>query len=147
LLQEKFVLVEIPSALYAGFYWTLKQLQNQSRSEESLAFESSIAPSEAGASPEVSPPAYTNEDGFAYQLDALRTKGAKIEAHSLTLKPIDISADYQAKTTFVDSLCRQTTLDRGQATALSENLCRGFAFSQGPPGSGKTYDLSKAFST
>lgn len=64
LLQERFVLVEIPSALYAGFYWTLKQLQNQFKSEKRLSFLSSIASSEAGASPEVSPPVYTNIDGI-----------------------------------------------------------------------------------
>ena len=139
LLQERFVLVEIPSALYAGFYWTLKQLQNQFKSEERLAFLSSIASSGAGASPEVSSPVYTNNDGFAYQLDALRIKGAQAGTDSFTLKPMDLLAYHQAKENFIDSLCRQTT--------LGENLCRGFAFTQGPPGTGKTYGPSKGLDT
>ena len=144
LLQERFVLVEIPSALYAGFYWTLKQLQNQFKSEERLAFSSSIASSEAGSSPEVSPPVYTNIDGFAYQLDALRIKGVQTGTDSLTLKPMDLLAYHHAKENFVDNLCRQTALDRGQATALSENLCSGFAFTQGHPAQGKRMAAPKA---
>ena len=136
--------MEIPNALYAGFFWTLKQLQSQSNREEHLAFLSSIAPSEAGASPDVSPPRYTHIDGFAYQLDSLRIKEFQADPDSLTLKPLEISVDRHAKENFVENLCHQTTLDWGQATALTENLCRGFAFTQGPPGTGKTYDLCRS---
>lgn len=139
--------MEIPSALYAGFYWTLKQLQNQFKSEERLAFLSSIASSEAGASPEVSPPVYKNIDGICGP--------ARRVAHQRCPNwdgLIDIEADgligvSSCKENFVDNLCRQTTLDRGQATALSENLCSGFAFTQGPPGTGKTYGRSKSLDT
>ena len=54
--QERFGLVELPKVLYVGFYWTLKDLQNKSASDENLAFIKSIAPSTAGSSPEVSIP-------------------------------------------------------------------------------------------
>lgn len=137
LLHERFVLVELPSTLYAGFYWTLKQLQNQSQGEDPIAFLDTIA-SGPGVSPEVSPPKYTSAEGFAYQLDVLRQKGTFEGKDSLVLKPNDLVANEELKYDFIDTVCRETTLDRGQAVALCENLCRGLAFTQGPPGAGKT---------
>ena len=139
LLSEKFVLLELPNALYAGFYWTLKQLQSQSANKEELAFVSSIAPTTAGTSPVVSLPEYAATDGFCFQLDALRTNSNCDNRGSLTLRPIELVSDDQSKFNWIDTICRETTLDRGQATALCENLCRGFAFTQGPPGTGKTF--------
>ena len=138
LLQERFILVELPNTLYAGFYWTLKQLQNQSRNQESLAFLSLIAPWVPGESPEVSPPEYASVDGFTYQLDVLRQKDCPRRSDSLILKPKDVLADKQVRDTCIETLCSETTLDRGQATALCDTLCRGLAFTQGPPGTGKT---------
>ena len=137
--QEKFVIVELPNVLYAGFYWTLKDLQNISASEKDLAFIASIAPSTAGSSPEVSLPEYATLDGFAFQLDSLRKKDDATIKSSLTLKPKEVVSDRKAKDHAIEDLCRETTLDRGQARALCENLCRDFAFTQGPPGTGKTY--------
>ena len=136
-MQEKFVLVEMPNALYAGFNWTLTQLQNQSISNEDLAFLTSIAPSAAGASPAVLPPVYAMNEDFYFQLDPLRKLEAK-NGPSLTLNVNDIASSLAKEMEFVDTLCSETTLDRGQASALCQNLCRGFAFTQGPPGTGKT---------
>ncbi len=138
LLQERFILVELPNTLYAGFYWTLKQLQNQSQNEERLAFLSLISPWVPGQSPQVSPPKYASADGFAYQLDVLRQKGSSESSDILTLKPNDLLADKQVRDTCIETLCSETTLDRGQAIALCDTLCRGLAFTQGPPGTGKT---------
>ena len=141
--QERFVIVELPSVLYVGFYWTLKDLQNKSASKKDLAFIASIAPSTTGSSPEVSMPEYATTDDFAFQLNSLRKKGDAAVAKSLTLRPTEVMSDNQSKKNSIDDLCRETTLDRGQATALCENLCRGFAFTQGPPGTGKTYVFSR----
>ena len=138
LLQERFILVELPSTLYAGFYWTLKQLQNQSQNEERLAFLPLISPWVPGQSPEVSPPEYASVDGFAYQLDVLRQKRSPERSDSLTLRPNDLLADKQVRDECIKTLCSETTLDRGQATALCDTLGRGLAFTQGPPGTGKT---------
>ena len=140
--QERFIMVELPSVLYVGFYWTLKDLQNKSASHEELAFITSIAPSTAGSSPEVSMPEYATRSDFAFQLDSLCAKSDSTVRHTLTLKPREVTSDYRAKENAIEELCRETTLDRGQATALCENLCRGFAFTQGPPGTGKTCVLS-----
>ena len=131
------MIVELPNVLYVGFFWTLKDLQNKSGSEKDLAFVASIAPSTAGSSPEVSIPEYATMDDFAFQLDSIRTTGDVARTKPLSLKPREIVSD-QARNHAIDELCRETTLDRGQATALCENLCRNFAFTQGPPGSGKT---------
>ncbi len=140
--QERFCLVELPNVLYIGFYWTLKELQNKSASDKPLAFITSIAPSTAGSSPEVSIPEYAEVDDFAFQLNSLRKKDNAAYTSSLTLRPRELVSDNQAKIAAIDDLCQETTLDRGQATALCENLCRGFAFTQGPPGTGKTYGIS-----
>ena len=138
ILQDKFILVELPNTLYAGFYWTLKQLQSQSQNEEHLAFLSLISPWVPGESPKVSPPKYSSVDGFTYQLDVLRQKGSPERSDSLTLRPNDLLADKQVRDAFIETLCCETTLDRGQAIALCDTLCRGLAFTQGPPGTGKT---------
>lgn len=129
--QERFGLVDLPNVLYLGFYWTLKDLQNKSASDEHLAFIASIAPSTARSSPEVSIPEYATVDDFAFQLNSLRKKGDAAYTSSLTLRPNELVSDNEAKIIAIDNLCQETTLDRGQATALCENLCRGFAFTQG----------------
>ena len=143
-------MVELPSVLYVGFYWTLKDLQKKSAGHDELAFITSIAPSTAGSSPEVSIPEYATRSDFAFQLDSLCKKSdSAVRHHTLTLKPGEVISDQRAKDKAIEELCRETTLDRGQATALCENLSRGFAFTQGPPGTGKTYSsgLSPFFSS
>lgn len=159
--KKKFVLVEVPKALYAGFYWTLQQLQRQSYSDEDLAFVSSIAPSVPGISPQVSPPEYAVDNDFAFQLDCLRKNGCTDGQPPLILRPSELASDEKQLGRLMGIICQETTLDRGQAVALCENLCRGFAFTQvhyfsqlsvfnmtkdkaqGPPGTGKTYVLTK----
>lgn len=139
LRRAKFVLAEIPKALYAGFSWTLRNLQNQYGSSNEIAFLSSIAPSTAHASPVASPPRYTENEHFSFNVDVLCKDRESDNRTSLALKPSDVLVDLNTQTTYIDDLCNRTTLDRGQATALCENLCRGLAFTQGPPGTGKTY--------
>lgn len=140
--QERFAIVELPNVLYIGFYWTLKDLQNKSASDNQLAFISSIAPSDAGSSPEVSTPEYAGMDDFAFQLNSLRKQSDAVATSSLELRPREFLLDHESKFSAINRLCEETTLDRGQAIALCENLCRGFAFTQGPPGTGKTYVFS-----
>lgn len=138
LLQEQFVLVDIPNALYAGFFWTLKNLQSQSQSDQQIAFLPSIGPSTAGTSPELSVPDYTKAPDFQYKLDVLR-KDEFSGRSALTLRPQDFLSNDQLQSQFIETLCQETTLDHGQAYALCENLCRGLAFTQGPPGTGKSF--------
>lgn len=138
LLNERFVLVEVPNVLYAGFSWTLKNLQARSESNQQIAFVSTIAPLSAGASPEVSLPKYTKADGFEYRLDVLRKESTFKAQSPLSLRPKEIISDEKLPSQLVERLCQETTLDRGQAHALCDSLCRDFAFTQGPPGTGKS---------
>ncbi|KAL9102197.1 MAG: hypothetical protein Q9163_002622 [Psora crenata] len=138
-LRERFVLVELPNALYASFYHTLRRMQDQSRGDNEIAFLSCIAPSSPDASPSIIPPDYAEGREFAFQLDCLRPKAAKRADTPVTIRPQDVLFGDRDLEEAIDQLCDTTTLDRGQATALCENLCRGLAFTQGPPGTGKTY--------
>ena len=138
-LKEKFALVELPGALYAGFRWTLQELQLQSSSAQRLAFESTIAPSSATDSPRLSPPDYSTQDDFVFDLAILRKDPRHSNGPPLTFKPANILSDQDSYQQMLDQVRDQTTLDEGQATALCESLCRSLAFTQGPPGTGKTY--------
>ena len=87
----------------------------------------------------VSPPAYTFASDFSFQLDVLRKSGASHRVDGLTLKPAQLLSDQVAADRMVETLCQETTLDRGQAEALYQSLCRDMAIAQGPPGTGKTF--------
>ena len=139
ILNEKFILVELPSALYAGLRWTLEQLQRQSSCAQEMAFASTIAPITATDGSKVSPPAYTLVEGFKYELDVLRKDGGVSGIPSLSLKPAEFLSKQEMAREVVEEVCKQTNLDRGQTTALCESLCRSLAFIQGPPGTGKTF--------
>ncbi|KAL6718792.1 hypothetical protein ACLMJK_003026 [Lecanora helva] len=139
LLQENFILVDIPKVLYAGFYWTLQHLQHQYEGNDRLAFCDTVAPSAPDTTPTVSLPRYSTVQPFVFRLDSLRKKGSPNPNGSLDLKPVDFISSKSFQTDFIDRLCQETTLDRGQACALCESLCRDFAFTQGPPGTGKTF--------
>ena len=139
ILNECFVLVELPKVLYAGFCWTLEQLQRQSVSTQELAFVSTVAPLRATNSPKVSPPDYALLEGFSFELDVLRKDHGIKDIPSLTLNPAEFLSDHRIALEIVDKVFEQTTLDRGQAKALCESLCRSLAFTQGPPGTGKTF--------
>ena len=136
LLSEGFVLVEFPGLLLAGFSPILKQLQNLSSEDEKIAFISSIAPPITGSSPIVEMPAYAASDGFAFQLDVLCGKDSGNGPSGLRLKPSTLLSDREKQDAFIKTVGLRTTLDGGQSTALCENLCRGLAFTQGPPGTG-----------
>ncbi len=136
LLSEKFILVEFPKSLVAGFFFCLKQLQEMSGHEDGFAFSSLIAPSPTSSSPTSSPPKYATEDSFAFKCDVLQCRDHPETLSPLALKPGLMTTDENRKE-FIKILREKTSLDDGQATALCENLCRGLAFTQGPPGTGK----------
>ena len=115
---------------------TLKQLQHPDM--QTIPFSKEIAPSEIprGSFPNSGPPAYATGDGFTYNLTSLRVPGMEIISPELRLPLSSSASDFAAS---VDVMLGQTTLDRGQATALIAGLNRGLSFVQGPPGTGKTY--------
>lgn len=146
LLSEKFILVEFPGVLHAGFFFCLKQLQELSKKEEGFAFSSLIAPSTASSSPVSSPPKYTTEDCFAFNCNVLQSTEPLEKLSGLSLKPNMVTKDERHQKQFIEVLRQRTTLDGGQAAALCENLCRGLAFTQGPPGTGKIFILASLLS-
>lgn len=131
LSKDKMVLVELPKILYAGFSHILKRLQEMACSEDDIAFLPLIAPSSASSSPEVSPPKYSVATDFVYKMDCLRANGTNFGEPPLTLKSTELHHDLEVREKWVDTICLETTLDRGQATAMCENLCRGLAFTLG----------------
>ena len=137
LLSERFVLVEFPGVLLAGFSFCLKKIQDLSSNKTEIAFSSLIAPSAASSSPTPSQPQYTTAKDFAYNCDVLRSANELQNYSSLKLKPELMRTDETYQKEFLSLLAQKTTLDEGQAIALCENLCRGLAFTQGPPGTGK----------
>ena len=137
LLSERFVLIEFPGALLAGFAFCLRQLQDLSHSKEEIAFSSLIAPSTAITSLSNPPPRYTTAADFSFKCDVLQQETPPEEISALTLKPNLVASDENNQKDFIKVLRKNTTLDDGQASALCENLCRGLAFTQGPPGTGK----------
>ena len=76
--------------------------------------------------PYVPPPPYALREGFRFDLGCLLT-----DARYLPLSP-GKRFDHQA-------LLRGSTLDKAQAAALVDALCRSLALIQGPPGTGKSY--------
>lgn len=138
----KLILVEFPKLLYAGFYWTLRRLQEMQPYH--VAFLNYIAPSlngpavldnvaatKAGARKIINcePPLYAQAPGFAFELEPISSKPTLYNFSQLQNKP-------DAFTAF---LGQNTCLDDGQAAAFHQNLTREFAFTQGPPGTGKTF--------
>lgn len=137
LLSERFVLVEFPGALLAGFSFCLKKLQELSGNKTEIAFSSLIAPSAPSSSPTLAQPRYTTAKDFTYNCDVLRVTDQLDKYPPLALNPELMRTNETYQKEFLSLLAQQTTLDNGQATALCENLCRGLAFTQGPPGTGK----------
>ena len=133
-LNETFALVEVPNVLLAGFYHTLGRLQDQYASSDEIAFSSIIASTSPNSDPTCPPPAYAQEDHFEYQLNIICKAENVNQGDPYTLRLSTLLSNGQKAGNVVDELCCRTTLDRGQATALCETLCRGLAFTQGPPG-------------
>lgn len=141
LSSGRYVLVEFPKLLYAGFYHCLNTLQQIQSTE--IAFSDYIAakPSSVAAwntfatatmSPitEVCPPAYCNSAGFRFDLGCLSHNDASFSLSEL---------QNRSGENFVHFLQKETTLDDGQALALRHCLTHELAYTQGPPGTGKTF--------
>ncbi|KEF60781.1 uncharacterized protein A1O9_02343 [Exophiala aquamarina CBS 119918] len=142
--QSELVLVEFPKLLYAGFHNCLDRLK--SMQEDDVAFSRYVAPPldvqdvmkraqvqrTRGQTPkfDVPSPSYATTEGFAYSLTDMVSTDSDITSVALE----DLSKDE-----FVESLQNQTTLDHSQAVAFRDSLSREFAFTQGPPGCGKTF--------
>jgi hypothetical protein len=142
LSTPRLALIEFPKALYAGFYWSLRRLQEMRPCDVSFlkyiapnlngqALSNSVAATHSGTRNQVScdPPLYTQAPGFAFELDPIASKPT---SYSLS----QIQDDPEAFTNF---LKKNTELDEGQAVAFHQNLTRELSFTQGPPGTGKTY--------
>lgn len=142
LTSPRLVLVEFPKVLYAGFYWSLKRLQQMRPCDVSFlryiapgindqALMDNVVATQSGAREVVKcdPPLYTQAPGFAFELDPITSKPASYSLGQVQDNP----------GSFTDFLKKNTDLDDGQAVAFHQNLTREFAFTQGPPGTGKTY--------
>ncbi|KAI9704227.1 MAG: hypothetical protein M1836_007088 [Candelina mexicana] len=144
-LKGRFVLVDFPKLLLAGFSATLKQLQNQYHKYR-LPFATHIAPSDPrSVNLKIEPPTYTKSSGFSFDLNSLRRQDARKADLQMTSVELDLANG--SPEIFREQLETATTLDQGQALALSQNLSRGLTFTQGPPGTGKSYlgvSLTKA---
>lgn len=128
-------LVEYPKLLYAGFSNALHRLQEMS--DDSYSFSHYISPAleiyhnhSAQLIP-VQLPSYSRRSDFAFDLQPLTGRSDSL----FTLR--DLCTDKLAETLL--HLAHHTTLDAGQARALLCSLTRELAFTQGPPGCGKTY--------
>lgn len=139
--RSQLFLVEFPKVLHASFHNCLDRLQRML--PEDLAFSQYITPAPGSNSPNhkdghidpfaavnIPPPAYTSTHGFTYKIHGTTTPTSPLK---------EVSIDkLMAKTTF-EMLRQESTLDEGQAIAFLQNLNREFAFTQGPPGCGKTF--------
>lgn len=137
--KEKFVIVEFPKVLVAGFYWILKHLQFLSSSNAEIAFSNLIAPSDATRVKPIAAPAYANCGSSTFDLSVLQRVDKLDGPASLHIDPDYSVLGPARQQDIIENVCSTTTLDHGQATALCENLSRGLAFTQGPPGTGKTF--------
>jgi AAA domain len=137
----RYILVEFPKLLYAGFYHCLSTLQKMKSTE--IAFNQYIAPRNASlaanttspnamssSTTHVSPPAYCTQPGFLFRVGCLAETDAKFSLSEV---------QDGSREEFMSFLKQGTTLDDGQAVALRDCLTRELAFTQGPPGTGKTF--------
>jgi hypothetical protein len=127
-LKGRFVLVEFPKTLLAGFEWCLSALQKLQKYD--VSFLEYFAPKNNKV-PALKVPEYVNDPGFQFDLRRI-SKGSTPIRCSVN----DVLADRDG---FLTTLREQTTLDEGQAEALTHCLTSNWAFTQGPPGTGKTF--------
>ncbi|KAL8724644.1 MAG: hypothetical protein Q9166_007834 [cf. Caloplaca sp. 2 TL-2023] len=137
--EEKFVVVEFPKVLVAGFYWILKHLQLLNGSNAEIAFSDLIASSHTPHYQQIAPPAYSEAGNSPFDLSVLQETNQSKSRHPLQLEPGFMALVPVKQEAIIEDVCSSTTLDHGQATALCESLSRGLAFTQGPPGTGKTF--------
>ncbi|KAL9598369.1 MAG: hypothetical protein Q9219_004531 [cf. Caloplaca sp. 3 TL-2023] len=135
----RFVLVEFPRVLTAGFHWILKILQKLDNTNTAIAFADFIATPSAQPELYVPPPAYPNTEHSKFDLSPLEDSfnSKSCSAPKVGLDFLEMGLTEQE--VLIEDICSATTLDRGQAAALCESLSRGLAFTQGPPGTGKTF--------
>lgn len=126
-------LVEYPKLLYAGFANVLHRLQEMS--DHSYAFGQYISPGQENYHTDrmlpVDIPSYSRRPDFAFDLQPLTGRSESL------FRLQDLSGDRLDHS--LHHLAHYTTLDAGQARALCSSLSRELAFTQGPPGCGKTY--------
>ncbi|KAK5954232.1 hypothetical protein OHC33_004805 [Knufia fluminis] len=128
-------LIEYPKLLYAGFGNALHCLQNMS--DFAYAFGQYISPRQEAyqynqeQELRVHPPSYARDPDFLFDLQPLTGRSES------QIGLGDFEDDKFAAT--LQHLADYTTLDAGQAVALLSSLNREFAFTQGPPGCGKTF--------
>jgi hypothetical protein len=134
--RGKFILVEYPGVLPAGFIHTLRHLQHPDT--QLIPFSQEIAPSDItkGSCPNSGPPAYATVEAFTYDLTSLRRPGEQFDTPELRLPLASLAGGLGEP---LNAVLGQTMLDHGQATALLACLNKRLAFTQGPPGTGKTY--------
>ncbi|KAL7619742.1 hypothetical protein AAE478_010284 [Parahypoxylon ruwenzoriense] len=119
-------LVEFPGILLPSFKPTLSALQ-QIYNTLDLPFTDLLAPPlDDSAEANIPPPLYAMKPGFAFNLESLT-----FDKSDLMVSPQN-SPDPQ-------ELCKRSSLDKGQATALLNALKRSLSLIQGPPGTGKSY--------
>lgn len=139
--RSQLFLVEFPNVLHAGFYNCLDRLQRMHT--EDLAFSQYITPAPGSSNPShngsfansltsvtIPPPAYTATHEFTYNIHATTSPTS-------TLKEVPI--DKLMANTTIETLRQESSLDDGQVMAFLQTLNREFAFTQGPPGCGKTF--------
>lgn len=130
----RFGLIEFPGALYAGFYWHLRKLQ-QLRGTD-IAFSSTIAPYSIPVSKnrEVPPhlllPGYMLHGRYEVDLTPITNRDIKVPPQAM---------EKGSREGTMQLLRDYSSLDDGQAAALCDALTNKIAFVQGPPGTGKTY--------
>ncbi|KAL8673878.1 MAG: hypothetical protein Q9168_001698 [Polycauliona sp. 1 TL-2023] len=137
--KEKFVIVEFPKVLVAGFYWILKHLQFLSGTNAEIAFSNLIASSDASRVEQMTAPMYEDCGTTSFDLGILQDATTMDGPSSLHIDLGYLMLESAKQEAIIEKVCSTTTLDHGQATALCENLSRGLAFTQGPPGTGKTF--------
>ncbi|KAI1483737.1 P-loop containing nucleoside triphosphate hydrolase protein [Daldinia eschscholtzii] len=119
-------LVEFPGVLLPSFKPTLSALQQVFKTLD-LPFAEFLAPRSDGLTElDILPPLYASKPEFYFNLACLTNDGK-----DLRFSPRD--------STNPEELCRRSSLDEGQATALLNSLKRNLALIQGPPGTGKSY--------
>jgi hypothetical protein len=128
-------LVGFPSLLPATFTPILENMQKMIRSPE-LPFREWVIPdptdNRSGAS-NVCPriPQYARKHEFLFPLEPIVTGSRK----GLSIRSDASPGDPE----LLDELEAETSLDRGQCSALVAALTREYALIQGPPGTGKSY--------
>ena len=144
--SSRFLLVEFPGALYAGFCWHLRKLQQLQMSD--IAFAKRIVPlPDSNIIPTIS----LSEPGFGGDspplLSTIKPAYTERQGYEVDLKPVTgieqklpISAfEVGSRGATVDFIMDYSSLDEGQAMAFCDTMTREVAFTQGPPGTGKTF--------